>query len=480
MRAKEFLAEAKVSAKYIDVINQLLKKRGANLPLEAGNKEFGNNLVDFFPSPGQQITSLSDEIKGRVNGEMRWIPARWIHKSDDIRNLHTGAAAGTMNINRGELAEGYHAAAAFARLIKRPLEDIDVGDVIRIIDQLSNGQTLELTAPEMVNKEIADKFELTIRLKPRMWEALKDHATIGKMGKIMVSIISDANHESSKFAARFATNEKFDVARVIGDGVSEETSNKTDVSFENEAEKKFKGFSIKTLTKQVHQVGGGAVKDNRSNKKATPEERFNTLAHNLFAVDGRFLLADIEAIKPQFLKARSNEKMQQLAYSAATNSLNTNLQTDNQEKTFLRNLTGALKYWITRGKDDIQVKQFTDKGTFILDPSLVDNLIDNDQIDLIAEYSVTNSLPKITISDSVSGKPLLSIRTYRNESGYIRNYIEKEKLWSELTMIKHIPHPTAAPAAAPAAAPVPAGIQNQTKQIGAKIPMSQEPPPEGV
>ena len=66
------------------------------------------------------------------------------------------------------------------------------------------------------------------------------------------------------------------------------------------------------------------------------------------------------------------------------------------------------------------------------------------------------------------------------ESGYIRNYIEKEKLGSELTMIKHIPHPTAAPAAAPAAAPVPAGIQNQTKQIGAKIPMSQEPPPEGV
>jgi len=47
-------------------------------------------------------------------------------------------------------------------------------------------------------------------------------------------------------------------------------------------------------------------------------------------------------------------------------------------------------------------------------------------------------------------------------------------------MIKHIPHPAAKPPAAAPAAPVPAGIQNQTKQIGAKIPMGQEPPPEGV
>ena len=486
MRIKEVLAEAKVnSSKYIDAINTLLKKRGTNLPLQPGVKEFGKKtVVDFYPSPGQTIYNLSDQIKGRINGEMRWVPASYIFKSDDIKNLTSGKEAGTVNINKGELAEGYHAASAFARLIKRPLDSITVDDVLRIIDRLENGVPLVLTEPEIINSTIADRFELTIRLKPTMWAAFKDPETVGKMGKIMFSIVTDANHETSRFAERFATNEKYDVARVVGDGVSDETSKKTDVSFENERERKFKGFSIKTLTKQVHQVGGGAVTDSKRGKKASPEERFNILAHNLFAVDGRFPLADIESIKPQFLKSKSVEKMQQYAYQAAARSLSANLQSDDQEKQFLRTLIGALKYWMGRDDPNIQIKQFTDKGTFILDPNKVDSLIDNNQIDLSATYAVSkNNLPEISIIDTISGKPLVTIRTYRNEKGYIRNYIEKEKLWSELTMVKHIPHQVAAPVSVQQQpAPVqqqqpaptiqdPPGIQNLNKPDGSKIPM---------
>jgi len=221
MRANEFLSEAKVNdAKYITPINTILKKRGANLPLQPGTKEFGTGtIVDFYPSPGQQVSRLSDQIKGRINGEMRWVPVSYIFKSDEIRNLYLGKEAGTVNINKGELAEGYHAASAFARLIKRPLDNINVDDVLRIIDRLENGKTLVLTEPEIVNTQIADRFEITIRLKPEMWSAFKDHETVAKMGRIMDSIITDANHETSRFAQRFATNEKYDVARVVGDGV---------------------------------------------------------------------------------------------------------------------------------------------------------------------------------------------------------------------------------------------------------------------
>ena len=200
----------------------------------------------------------------------------------------------------------------------------------------------------------------------------------------------------------------------------------------------------------MHQVGGGAVVDSKRAKKATPEERFNILAHNLFAVDGRFVLANIEPIKPQFLKARSIEKMQQLAYQAAASSLNKNLQSRDREKKFLRTLIGALKYWMGRDDPNIQIKQFTDKGTFILDPNKIDSLIDNNKLDLTATYSVTDNLPKITIVDTVSGGTLVSIRTYRNSKGYIRNYIEKEKLWSELTLVKHILPNAPVPGANPA------------------------------
>jgi hypothetical protein len=441
MRVLDILIEAQVNdQKYVDPINQLLKKRGTNLPLQPKTKEFGDSVVDFFPSPGQQITSLADPIKGRLNGKLVTVAASKVFKSDDLKNIVGNKASGSVNINKGELAEGYHAAAAFARLIKRPLSSINVNDVLGIISRLENGQTLALQGKEVESK-IADRFELTIKLKPASWEAFKNPNTVSQMGKIIDSIINDANQETSRFAERFATNQKYDVARVIGDGVSEESLKKTDVSFENEREKKFAGFSLKVgTTKQIHQVGGGAVADSKTGRKATPEERFEKLAVNLFAVDGKFPLANIDGVKQQFLQARSNEKRQQIAYQAATQSLNQNLQSDDDEKQFIRNLIGAMKYWMGRDDPSVKVKQFTTSGTYILDPQKIDSLIDNDQLDLVAKYTVAGDLPKIIIGDAISRKPLVTIRTYKNSKGYIRNYIEKEQLWIDLTMVKHIPN----------------------------------------
>jgi hypothetical protein len=443
MQISEILTEEQVNnVKYVDAINQLLQKNGANLPLQPKVKEFGphSTIVDFFPDPGQQITSLSDTITGKINGQSRTFTAKKVFKSNDLKNIVGDKEEGTVNINKGELAEGYHAAAAFARLTKRPLENISVNDVLEIISRLENGQPLVLSGKEVQSK-IADRFELTIKLKPASWEAFKDPNTVASMGKLITSIITDANQETSRFAERFATNQQYDVARVIGDGVSEESLKKTDVSFENEREKKFVGYSLKVgTTKQIHQVGGGAVKDSKKGKKADPEQRFNILSQGLFAVDGRFPLANIDSAKPKFLKATSNEEMQQIAYQAATASLNQNLQTDDEEKQFMRNLIGAMKYWMGRDDPSIKVKQFTTSGTYILDPQKVDSLIDNNKIDLVAKYTIEGDLPKIIIGDAVSSTPLVTIRTYRNSKGYIRNYIEKEKLWIDLTMTKHIPN----------------------------------------
>lgn len=473
MRINDLLFEANVSDKYVDAINQLLQKDGVNLPLEVKTKEFGGKttIVDFYPISGQQIQSLDDPIEGKLNDALRTFPAKKIYKSDDLKNIVGDKEEGTVNINKGELAEGYHAAAAFSRLIKRPLDNISINDVLSIIARLENGQPLVLSGKEVQSK-IADRFELTIKLKPASWDAFKDPNTVASMGKLITSIITDANQETSKFAERFATNQQYDVARVIGDGVSEESLKKTDVSFENEREQKFAGYSLKVgTTKQIHQVGGGAVKDSKKGKKANPEQRFNILAHGLFAVDGRFPLANIDSVKLKFLQAKSNEEMQQIAYQAATSSLNQNLQTDDEEKQFMRNLIGAMKYWMGRDDPSIKVKQFTTSGTYILDPQKVDSLIDNDQIDLVAKYTIEGDLPKIIIGDAVSSKPLVTIRTYRNSKGYIRNYIEKEKLWIDLTMTKHIPN---APTKVSKTKPV---SQTQPVRSGANKPVATNPKP---
>jgi len=465
MRILDILLESQVKdEKYIPAINILLRRSGINLPLE---KDAGV-YVDFYPSPNQQINSIQDKITGKTaDGRIVSVRSGSLYKSEDIKNLATGKEQGSTTANKGELAEGYHSVAVFARLIHRPLKDIDLKDIQAIISRLDNGVPLILDKVKETTSKIADKFELMIRLKPEAWRAFKDPITIKHMGRLIDSIISDANHETSKYAHRYATNKAFDIARVIGDGVSDEAERKTDVSFENVTTKKFAGFSLKVdTTKQVHQVGGGAVMDSKKGKKATAEERFNILAHNLFAVDGRFPLASIDSTKAEFLQAKNIVEMQEIAYKAATDSFNESFQSDSSEKHFLKNLVGALKYWMGRDDPNIKVKQFTNSGTYILNPSLIDKLIDQEELQLVATYTdaAKDNLPKLIIGDAISGKPLVTFRTYKNGKGYIRNYIEKEQLWVDLTQVTYIPNK-----APKEANPVKATAVKTTKTLPAKV-----------
>jgi len=465
MRWKELqINEAALSKstdeKYIGTVNQLLKKKGVEL--QVGDK--GDSII--VPKKGQQVSSLSDPIYGKIDGEAGYILVKHLFKSSEIKNLTTGKDADELTFNKGEVAEGFHAAAAFSRLIKRPSIPITIQDVVALVGKLKNNKPYILKKNEVESK-IADEFHLTIALKPGSWQAFQDPRVLAKMSKLLVSIVADANEETSRFADRFASNQRFDVVKVIGDGVSEETERKTDIRFENEAEKKFAEYSLKVgTTKQLHQVGSGG-------EKASPEERFDILQNLLFNVGGRFPLADISSIKNKFLKTKDLIQAQDLAYKAALNSLNNNLKTDDQEKAFLKNLVGALKYWLGRDDPSVKLKQFTETGTIILDSNLINRLLERDQMDLYAEWDSGASLPKITIKDRVSGKGLISFRTYKSESGYIRTYIEKEKLFVDLSMSKFIPNkikdkPVAQPkAAAPAKTPVRPALKVSTPKIGA-------------
>ena len=132
--------------------------------------------------------------------------------------------------------------------------------------------------------------------------------------------------------------------------------------------------------------------------------------------------------------------MQKIAYQAATKSFNEHLQTNKQEQGFIQNLSKALHYWIAKDDPNIKLKQFTEKGTYILDPARVKYLINNDNLDLEAKYVEGESgLPRITIYDKNSNKSLVTIRT-KIENGYVRNLIEKETIWVLLTKVRHIPN----------------------------------------
>src|SRR6056297_84714 len=181
---------------YISAVNDLLTK---NTILQVGITQ--PNVFDFRPDSGQSISSLKDIITGTgidLNGqEVKQIKVGQLYKSELIKNT-----AGQKSFNKGEIVEGYHATAAFARLVKRPNKPITLDDIKKIIPNLENGKTFVQKATEIENP-IADEFHLTIKLKPQQWNAFKDPKTLNFLAGIIDNVIEDANQETARFAETY-------------------------------------------------------------------------------------------------------------------------------------------------------------------------------------------------------------------------------------------------------------------------------------
>lgn len=444
MRYKDFklteapIGRANLSSQpgYINAVNQLLKA-GKSLPMgDTGS-------FTFQPDPGQQVNSMEGAISGKGQDhrgkDVDQIQVKFIYKSPEIKKLGSGKSSDddTISFNAGEVAEGIHAVAAFVRLIKRPSEQIKLEDLYPIIDRLENGKTLVLKAKE-VDSDIADEFKVTVSLKPEQFNAFKQLKTIQgykKIAGIAKNIIEDANQESGRYADMYQKNGKFDSVSVIGDGVSGETETKTDINFDNETERKYKGYSIKAgSTGQIHQVGGGKV-------TLPAEERFDIINKELFGVHGRTQIIDIEPAKEKFVNLWNGGKYftaYRHAYEAAVDAINQELQTNQEENEFIKKLVGALKYWMRRDEEGVVLKQFTGtkKGTYILDAEKLDELQDKG-LNLVAQMASTAE-PTIRIGDPKTKKVLVEIRAKGEEKKngyYFRNIINKGPLFVELTDI---------------------------------------------
>ena len=243
---EEVIGVANMSSQpgYIDAVNELLKNNSSFAMGKSGQ-------YTFQPDPGQQVNSMEGAISGKgqdQNGkDVDQIQVKMIYKSPEIKRIAKGTSADQIAFNAGEVAEGIHAVAAFARLITRPSKPITLDSLYPIVNRLENGKTLVLKAKE-VDSDIADEFRVTVSLKPEQFNAFKQLDKIyqyKKIANIANNIIDDANRESGRFADMYEKNGKFDSVSVIGDGVSGETETKTDINFDNETERKYKGYSIK-------------------------------------------------------------------------------------------------------------------------------------------------------------------------------------------------------------------------------------------
>jgi len=422
------------SSQYFPGINNLLNK---SAPLPTGAK---GDEGDLIPHPGQQVSSITDVIKGTINGEETSVAVAKLFKSPEIK--------GNMFPNKGDLTEGLLAAAVFARLVKQ--SNINESDIFRILSEISNTPNQELTKHVEETHEITDTFILKIKLNPFPSEFIfgtnKEHQAIkSTMPGIISSIIDYTNDAARSYAKHFQMNGRPDIVSVDADGITNQKGTKVDVvlHYKNRPSKDASGqpttedyilrhfnLSVKaSSTKQIGQVGGGGKKDSMETKFNILEEMWN-----------RFGIS-IQDCKQDFLNNSSTEDAYELAYIEAAKKLKLELEqaSVDQEKKFIKSVIKAIYYFATLDDPRIKLVQFTHKGYYVLNFKKLDFLLNsNNGIDLDVKIAKgDNKRPTVVIYDKTTNEAFLSIRMKLEPStGYIRNYIQKEPLLVKITKVR--------------------------------------------
>ena len=428
--------------KYIPFVQKMLDK--APDPIRIGD----NGEETLIPDKGQTVTDRFSPITGTINNQPATRKVNQVFKTPQMKAGVKGqevADDGTVDKieNKGEVVEGILGAAIMKRLHNG--KDISNADVYQTINEIKHGRvqgTLVKPTADLTNKRITDKFELLVSLKERAYSDFKQPEKIEKhMDQKVSAIVAFANDQVRRFSKLFLQNGKADKVQIVSDGVSNETDSKTDVLMiynDKDGERVVKHFDLSVKTGDVGQFGqkgGGKGTDPMAARFSLVQDMFNQFGVN------------IQAIKQEFEKSENIVEAYKKAYTEAETILNTKLVGANvkKESEVLRNLISGIKFFGTLNDDRVKLVDFSDKGYYVLDFKRLSKLYLNADIDLGARV-------KESTRDKGVGKPTLEIynkietekkkekffqiRMYMDETGYVRNYIEKGPLLKVLTKVR--------------------------------------------
>lgn len=342
--------------------------------------------------------------------------------------------------NVGELIEILHAAAVYARLINgtNPISEVDIQ---RVLDQLENGKEIVGQGKDIKSKQF-DKFTIRIRSSDDIFRDAKrpnilQHPKIVRL--IKNAVIPDANDNTGNYANKYATNGEYDEVSIVGDGLSDQSGTKSDISFVNSVTGKTAKFSLKAnATKELHQVGLGKL-------TADMKERY-AVASEFFKEMGIDVAGENEAARKEFETSNDLASANVILFRQAYNEFQRIFQGefDDPERIAMNQLMNTIKTFARRQEDGIDVKQFTSKGYFILDVDLLDKLSKDNKFNFTVKYisSVSSKfkipLPKIRFFDP-SGKDFLTIRTFASgspDAPYMRIKVDKGEAFKDYTTKK--------------------------------------------
>ena len=384
-----------------------------------------------------------------------------------------GEAAAPKAPNKGDTAEGLLGAAMFAKLRKREgagIGAVTLDDVWEVFDRMSPVSDTDymVTAKDMGGS--TDKIWFRLKVKSIVKNALSNQDLRKKLSNWAMSPVNYVNSkQGTDYADQFYKNGQPDEIGIISDGLSAQTDRKSDVftvvrdPVSGNIAKELLPISLKAGAEQFAQHSGSSYK--------AMDEMFSRM--------GIALDSNSKDTYDSLQKQGKPEEAVYGIYTQAAKIFNDTVVTDKAEATFISQLANALNGWATGGNDNVQLVSFGSKGSF--EVLQFNNLVPKMKTLDLEAVTHWGENPKFIIKDGTQGI-MFHIRTYMQTKNdgtkYQRNVIEKGPLLSKIANAIEQEPALSAPKSSPATqAPVPAGIQNQQRTLGNKIPMGSEPEP---
>jgi hypothetical protein len=322
--------------------------------------------------------------------------------------------------NRGDMAEIIFSAAIACRFLNKNQAVID-SDVLDMIKRLNDTDTRQVIGPlKSPNKEpkVVDDLYWEVNSALINIKALKNPRHIKNLKSIINSSVKYANSTTVAANAKVVyENSLYNRIEVKAIGVVAQNDTKVDVYVEIDNKKVNINVSLKAAgAKQFGQVGGGGLDKQKDlwetllDLKVSPalEKKY----YMVLKSDG-LIAANTEVYKG--MVAEFNRKM-----------------TSNQEAVY-NSLADGLMYFGTRNDPTVDMVSLSNKEAMIYKFGNLAQALRLKNRELKAVFVSNKSKPEVRFQDVKTGSILFTVRLKgETKNNYVRHYIEKGKMMTEL------------------------------------------------
>lgn len=322
--------------------------------------------------------------------------------------------------NRGDMAEIIFSAAIACRFLNKN-QPVIPEDVIGMIGKLNDTDTKQTLGPmKSPNKEpkVVDDLHWEVNSALINIKALKNPRHIRNLKNIINQSVKYANSTAVANNAKMVyENSLYNKIEVKAVGTLAQNDTKVDVYVEIDNKKVDINVSLKAAgAKQFGQVGGGTIEKQK--------ELWMTLAD----------LRVPPALEKKFfdtLKESGLIEANAVVYKGMTEVFN-NMMRTNREKLY-DSLSDGIMFYGTRNEADVDMVSLTSKEAIVYKFNNLRDALYLKNKNLKAVFVANKTKPEVRIQDDKQGSILITIRLKQeSKNNYIRNYIEKGKLMTEL------------------------------------------------